>query len=233
LKLFVSIIILQTVQKIDLNFSQKVEASLKRIGKDRIDILLFHNPPDDLKWKEFDFSKLNELQKDGKVGTFGVSARGIEGAKNVVEAKFGTVLEWVFNIFERRPVNVLFPLIEQNKFNFIARSPLSRGLINSKYLKVPPIFSDEDFRSTLPKEWVDWTINSVKKFHENGIKENEIVEKSILYCLQHKAVTSSIIGIKTQQQLVDILRISASIKNDECLKDNFFDEILPCFPKWA
>lgn len=217
---------------LDDNFAQRIETSLKRIGTYRIDILLFHNPPDELDWKTFDFTRLNELQKDGKIGTYGVSSRGLNGALKVLEAEFGTVLEWVFNIFERRPEKELFSLVEQNNFNFIARSPLSRGLINPKYLEKFPAFSDDDFRSTLPKEWIEWVINSLKIFHNNGVANEEIVKQSILYCVQHKEATCAIIGIKTQEQLDSVLKICGSVKNEEHFNNNFLEGISECFPKW-
>ncbi|MBI3517782.1 MAG: aldo/keto reductase [Bacteroidetes bacterium] len=220
-------------QTLDLNFSNRVEESLKRLEKDRLDILLIHNPPDNIRWTEFDYTQIQELQKSGKIGTFGVSARGLNGAKNVVEAKFGTVLEWVFNVFERRPVSNLFPLIEQNKFNFIARSPLSRGLINPKYLTNTPIFNDDDFRSTLPADWVEWTLDSLKKIHANGVAADDIIRQSILYCIQNKAVTSTIIGIRTTRQLEDILKMNTLNIHSECLNNNFLDGVPECFPKWA
>lgn len=215
------------------DFEQRVNASLKRLNSERIDILLIHNPPDDLDWYKFDYNVLNNLRSQGKIGTFGVSSRGIAGAKKVLEARFGTVLEWVFNIFERRPVHDLFPLVGQNEFNFIARSPLSRGFINPNYLNVFPAFEKDDFRSTLPKEWLEWTIDSLKRFHKNGVRQDEIVRASILYTLQFQAVTSSIIGVRTAKQLEHLLEMSASIKDGMFLNEDFLVGIPECFPKWA
>lgn len=219
-------------QNLSYGFSERVNESLRRLGTDRLDILLIHNPPDNINWKEFNNSTLIELQKEGKIGTFGVSTRGLDAAKNVVEAKFGTVLEWVFNIFERRPVDVLFPLIEQQKFNFIARSPLSRGLINPKYLITKPEFGKDDFRSTLPLDWVEWTLDSLRKLNANGIAPTDIVKIATQYCLQYNAVTSAIIGVRTSRQLDDFLKINSSIENSKLLNSDFFEGIPECFPKW-
>ena len=219
-------------KKLANDFFQRVEASLKRLNLNRIDILLIHNPPDDLEWKKFDYGKLNELQTQGKIGTFGVSSKSLNGAIKVVEANFGTVVEWVFNVFERRPTQELFPLIEKNKFNFIARSPLSRGLINPKYINQQVKFNSDDFRSTLQQDWINWTISSVKKFHHNGIAVDDLIKQSITYCIQHKTVTSVIIGIKTQKQLEDVLKINNSINDNAFLEEKFLNDIEKCFPKW-
>ena len=149
-----------------------------------------------------------------------------------VEANFGTVVEWVFNVFERRPMQELFPLIEKNKFNFIARSPLSRGLINPKYINQQVKFNSDDFRSTLQQDWIDWTISSLKKIHHNGIAVDDLIKQSITYCIQHKTVTSAIIGIKTQKQLEDVLKINNSINDNAFLEEKFLNDIEKCFPKW-
>lgn len=219
--------------KLGEDFISRVEESLKRLNTDRLDVLLLHNPPDDINWKQFNDSVLLDLKKEGKIGTFGVSTRGLLAAKNVVEANFGTVLEWVFNIFERRPVNELFPLIDNNGFNFIARSPLSRGLINPKYLDNNPQFNRDDFRSTLPKDWIEWAIESVKKVRSNGILPDNIVKQALLYCLKHQSVTSSIVGFRTLKQLENILEINSLTENAESLSESYLNGIPPCFPKWT
>lgn len=220
-------------QYLGSDFTKRVDESLKRLKKERLDILLIHNPPDNINWKEFSNATLEDLKKEGKIGTFGVSTRGLSAAQNVVEAKFGSVLEWVFNIFERRPVNDLFPLLEKNKFNFVARSPLSRGLINSKYLSAYPEFDEDDFRSTLPQDWIGWTVESLNRIHLNGIDKNSIVKYAIMYCLQFKEVTSAIIGVRNNKQLENILAINNLVENGGYLGDNFLDGISPCFPKWT
>ena len=43
--------------RIDKTFADKLDRSLVRLKRDRVDVLLLHNPPDDLNWKEFNFSK--------------------------------------------------------------------------------------------------------------------------------------------------------------------------------
>ena len=214
------------------DFISRVEESLKRLNTDRLDVLLLHNPPDDINWKQFNDSVLLDLKKEGKIGTFGVSTRGLLAAKNVVEANFGTVLEWVFNIFERRPVNELFPLIDKNGFNFIARSPLSRGLINPKYLDNNPQFNRDDFRSTLPNDWVEWTLDSLKRVCLNGLRNEDLVKFAIDYCLQYKEVTSTIVGIRNIKQLDSVLAFNNNL-NYQNYSTDLLSGVSECYPKWA
>lgn len=218
-------------KKIGVNYKKRVVQSLENLKLPYIDILLIHNPPDDINWKEFNYDILDELANEKTIGTYGVSSKGLNGAINVIENNVGSTLEWVFNIFERRPIKDLFPIIERNKMNFIARSPLSRGLINPKYLKNEPFFDSNDFRSTLPQEWIDWAIGSLKIFQNNGISETEIIKKAVLFCLQFNQVNATILGIKSKDQLNEYLSIRNEI--DFGFDFSLFENISEFYPKWA
>lgn len=218
-------------QKIGEDFKTRVYQSLENLNASSIDILLIHNPPDDLIWKEFDYNILDELIESKIIGTYGVSSKGISGAINAIENNVGTTLEWVFNIFERRPITHLFPFINANKLNFIARSPLSRGLINPMYVNTDPTFDSNDFRSTLQNEWISWVITSLRTYHNNGISEADLIKNALLFCSYFNEVNATIVGIKTKKQLEHYLNIS---KSDESIFD--FDKLsnIPEFyPKWA
>ena len=214
------------------NFLEKVEKSLTRLKRERIEILLLHNPPDNLDWQNFDQNLLNSLQKQGKIGTFGVSCKSITGAKNVVEANFGTCIEWVFNLLERRPIAQLFPLLGNAKMNFIARSPLSRGLFSAKYLQQKPVFAANDFRSTLPEDWLEWTINSMKNLNLSFEQIENFSNIALNYCLNFKEVSAVIPGIKHFNQLLEYLKL----KENDFLKEDFVKNLHKstdeCFPKW-
>jgi aryl-alcohol dehydrogenase-like predicted oxidoreductase len=217
--------------KIGLDFKLRVFESIKNLNTPFIDIILIHNPPDDLNWKSFNYEILQDLVNERIIGTFGVSSKGLSGAINVIENNVGNTLEWVFNIFERRPINVLFPTLKAKKINFIARSPLNRGLINPFYLKNIPYFDSNDFRSTLPKEWISWVINSLKSYHLNGVSENEIIKNALTFCAQFKEVSATILGIKTKFQLEHYLSISRSEKSG--LKKADLINIPEFYPTWA
>lgn len=213
------------------DFSEKINQSLKRLQKDQIDILLFHNPPDNTDWKNFDVSVLHDLQKAGKIKTYGVSSRSISGAESVIQSEFGTCLEWVFNIFERRPVDRFFSKLNSSKINFIARSPLSRGFVSGRYLNENPNFDDTDFRSTLPKEWINWVIDSLRKIEVPATEVENVTNYALQYCLSFNEVSAVIPGIKSVKQLDAYL-----IKHDEKFYNQFFNDVNnkteASYPKW-
>lgn len=217
-------------KKIGGEFRRKVERSLTNLGLPHIDILLIHNPPDNLDWGSFDYSLLNSLTEEGVLGTYGVSSKSLKGASSVVEHNIGTVLEWVFNITERRPAKMLFPKLKAKKMNFIARSPLARGLLSPKYLIKDPSFNTDDFRSALPKEWINWTVSQLRAYQAKGINPNDIIKNTLHFCAQHDSVNAVIPGMKSISQLKEYLEIISSA--DKGFLALSLDNIPECYPEW-
>lgn len=218
-------------KKIGIDFKNRVLESLKNLDLPHIDIVLIHNPPDDLLWEEFNYKILDDLISENIIGTYGVSSKGLKGAINAIENNVGTTIEWVFNLFERRPIKDLFPIIKSKNMNFIARSPLSRGLINPLYIKTNPTFDSNDFRSTLPQEWIDWVISCLRTYHNNGISESDIIKNALLFCTHFKEINATIVGIKTQEQLKQYLDIS--ISENTLFKMKYLLKTPDFYPKWA
>jgi len=108
---------------------ENVERSLKRLGVERIDLYQMHSfMPSavvELDWLE----TLNKLHGEGKIDRIGVSLRDNEPDEGVDAAQFGLVdsFQVIFNMFEQRPAQRLFPAGEKSNCAFIARVPLDSG----------------------------------------------------------------------------------------------------------
>jgi aryl-alcohol dehydrogenase-like predicted oxidoreductase len=82
-----------------------VEASLKRLGVERIDLYQLHRWLSDglsnLDWLE----TLNDMRREGKINHVGVSIRDFRPEEGVDLAHYGLVdsIQVIFNIFEQRP----------------------------------------------------------------------------------------------------------------------------------
>jgi aryl-alcohol dehydrogenase-like predicted oxidoreductase len=214
-------------------FLRKVLESRDRLQIVKIDILLLHNPPDDSAWSDFDTDLLFKLQQDRTISTLGVSCQGLKGAVNVAQSDFGTVIEWVYNVFERRPKQALFNLCKRNNINFITRSPLSRGLINEKYLNIVPTFPVDDFRYNLPSVWLAYTLEQLRKFQQNGLKSEDISERAIAFCCAAEEVTAVIPSIKSKNQLRRMIEIRDQISEFPEFDDYFLHNIPMHYDKWS
>lgn len=106
-----------------------VDAALRRLRTERIDLLQLHSwmPAGlhELDWLE----ALNELRVEGKVDHIGVSLRDYRPGEGADLARLGLAdsIQVVFNLFEQRPADQLFPAGLATDTAFIARVPFDSG----------------------------------------------------------------------------------------------------------
>jgi aryl-alcohol dehydrogenase-like predicted oxidoreductase len=114
----------------------------------------------ELDWLE----TLNKLHREGKIDRIGVSLRDNEPDEGVDAAQFGLVdsFQVIFNMFEQRPAQRLFPAGEKSNCAFIARVPLDSGSLvgnwtTESYARFEPgsqqhnMFRGERFAETLKR----------------------------------------------------------------------------------
>lgn len=212
-------------------FENKVNHTLKRLNRDYLDILLFHNPPDNINLKEFDVTILEKLINQGKIRSYGISHSTINGCVNSLESNFGSCIEWTFNFLERRPIKDLFAELESKKMNFIARSPLIRGLASEKYFNDNPIFDKNEFRSLLPNEWIKWIILQLRSLELSDNQKKTISELAIQYCIEFKEVSAVIPGINSFYKLNQILSYINN-KTDIRQFQDLIQKLPISYPKW-
>ncbi len=143
---------------------EAVEAALRRLGVERIDLFQLHCWVADgvraLDWLE----TLNELRLEGKIEYAGVSIRDYRPSEGVDLAKLGLVssIQVVFNLFEQRPAGELFAAGAGTDTAFIARVPFDSGSLighwtPDTYASWPPgsvphtLFRGERFAQTLAR----------------------------------------------------------------------------------
>jgi aryl-alcohol dehydrogenase-like predicted oxidoreductase len=108
---------------------ESVEKSLRRLQTERIDLFQLHTwtpgGTEELDWLE----TLNALRREGKIDHIGISLRDFKPDEGIELAQYGLVdsLQVVFNMFEQRPAQHLFPAGKLSNTAFIARVPLDSG----------------------------------------------------------------------------------------------------------
>jgi aryl-alcohol dehydrogenase-like predicted oxidoreductase len=110
---------------------ENVERSLRRLNVERIDLYQLHSfMPSamiELDWLE----TLHKLRREGKIDRIGVSLRDNEPDEGADAAAYGVVdsFQVIFNMFEQRPAQKLFPAGATSNSAFIARVPLDSGAL--------------------------------------------------------------------------------------------------------
>lgn len=114
---------------------QSVEHSLRSLGVERLDLLQLHcwvpSGTQETEWLE----TLHALQAEGKIDKIGVSLRDYRPDEGVQLAELGWVdsIQVIFNIFEQRPVEKLFPAAAKTKTAIINRVALDSGSLSGAW----------------------------------------------------------------------------------------------------
>jgi aryl-alcohol dehydrogenase-like predicted oxidoreductase len=114
---------------------ENVEASLTRLGVERLDLLQLHcwlrSGLGELDWLE----TLNELRVEGKIDRVGVSIRDYRPDEGVDLAELGLVdsIQVIFNMFEQRPTEALLPAAGRSRTAIIDRVAFDSGSLSGQW----------------------------------------------------------------------------------------------------
>jgi aryl-alcohol dehydrogenase-like predicted oxidoreductase len=127
----------------------EIEASLKRLQTDYIDLYQVHWP-DPLTPISETAQALNSLLKAGKIRSIGVSNFSVEQIKEFKKSAPLHALQSPYNLFERSIEKNELPFCITQKIMTLGYGPLCRGLLSGKMNKEKH-FSGDDLRKIDPK----------------------------------------------------------------------------------
>lgn len=193
-----------------LDVFKTVEASLKRLGIEYLDLLQIHWPPC---WHNFPTCKygraLERLVHLGKVNYIGVSNYPlvlVEELRSCFSTTDIVSMQYRFNIVEREAEEELIPYAETNDLSFLPWSPLARGALTGKY-NLDNISQFKDFRARDPlftptnfKKILN-VINIIKELSDKyGKTPTQIV---LNWLIRFSPVMVPIPGAKRPEQVVE------------------------------
>ncbi len=187
-----------------------IDESLKRLGTDYLDIYYLHREDHDTPL-EVTVSAIGDLLRQGKIRYWGVSNyRGwrIAEIANVAE-RLGVdkpvVSQPLYNIVNRQAEPEQITSASFHGLGVVPYSPLARGVLSGKY--VPGVAPDNTTRAgrqdkrILETEWREESLVVAQKINEytqsRGIGT---VEFAIAWVLHNQAVSSTIVGPRTEEQ---------------------------------
>ncbi|MBD2700048.1 aldo/keto reductase [Spirosoma sp. BT702] len=182
--------------------TEAVEASLRRLGRETIDVLLLHSPPDAFDWATYDPTPFDTLKQAGKIRYVGVSSRSVYGAKKVVEAGFGDVVEVIYNALDRRAEELLFPISGADDYFFIGRVPLASGFLNPTYLQSEPAFAPDQYRHYLPDRDRNWLLDSSRKLAFLNDLPGGLAVSALRFSLSSENIGVVIPGMRNEKQVL-------------------------------
>ena len=135
-----------------------LEASLRRLRTDYVDLYQLHNPRMDGIEADELFAELEALRAEGKIRHYGIALGPKigwrdEGVRALEERDGLTSLQTVYNLLEQAPGAEFLELAEQRGVGVIARVPTSSGLLEG-HLTPDHTFEGNDHRRHRPRSWL-------------------------------------------------------------------------------
>ena len=131
------------------HIKEVVDASLKRLRTDRIDLLYQHRVDPNVPIEDV-AGAVKGLIEQGKVKHFGLSEAGAETIRRAHAIQPVTALQNEYSLWTRDVEAVLLPTLEELGIGLVPFSPLGRGFLTGK-IDENTSFASDDFRTTLPR----------------------------------------------------------------------------------
>jgi aryl-alcohol dehydrogenase-like predicted oxidoreductase len=126
-----------------------VEASLRRLRTDRIDLLYQHRVDPNVPMEDV-AATVKELIAEGKVKHFGLSEAGAQSIRRAHAVQPVTAIQSEYSLWWREPEKEILPTCEELGIGFVAFSPLGKGFLTGK-INEQTQFAKNDFRNIVPR----------------------------------------------------------------------------------
>ncbi|MBN2246058.1 MAG: aldo/keto reductase [Candidatus Aminicenantes bacterium] len=190
-----------------------VEASLKRLATDRIDIYFLHRF-DDITPLEETLRTLDDLVRQGKILYIGASnfsawqtakALGLSAKEKLTEF---CCLQPMYNLVKRQAEVEILPMALSENLGVIPYSPLGGGLLSGKYSPSQRpdkgrLIENQMYKTRYGNQWM---LETAERFTAlAGSKNIHPAALAVAWVASHPAVTAPIIGARNSEQLKPLL----------------------------
>jgi aryl-alcohol dehydrogenase-like predicted oxidoreductase len=187
------------------SIAEEVEASLRRLGVEAIDLYQVHWPNPDSEIEE-GWEALAKLREQGKLRWIGVSNFNVEQMKRAQKIAPITSLQPPYSMLRRAIEEEILPFAKANNIGVINYSPMVSGLLTGKMTAARV--------AALPAD--DWRRRAVE-FNEPRLSRNlrlvELLREigsahgvtpgvvAVAWTLHHPAITAAIVGGRNAKQV--------------------------------
>jgi aryl-alcohol dehydrogenase-like predicted oxidoreductase len=136
---------------------ERLEASLRRLGTDHVDLYQLHNPRMDAVERDDTFETLEDLKAEGKLRHYGVALGPAIGWREeglaAISRRGIASLQTVYNLLEQEPGRDFMAAAAEHGVGVMARVPTASGLLDDT-LTPETSFGPTDHRRHRPREWL-------------------------------------------------------------------------------
>ncbi|MFC5649241.1 aldo/keto reductase [Paenibacillus solisilvae] len=182
---------------------KQLDASLKALKTDYVDLYQFHSGPDQVFDNDDLWTTLDKLKQAGKIRHLGTSIGSNDNLHQTdASAKVNSsVIQVVYNRLDRVPEERVFPSCERQDLGVLARVPLASGYLSGKY-KPGATFGSTDVRHHHDAQATLRKLEEVEQIKQTEVPPGvDMASWALAWCLKHPAVTSVIPGCKDPEQV--------------------------------
>jgi aryl-alcohol dehydrogenase-like predicted oxidoreductase len=198
------------------HITRALEASLRRLGTDRVEVLFLHQA-DPLTPIEESLRALEDLARAGKVLYPGLSnhsawmtqqALGLQALRGWARLQ---VIQPMYNLVKRQAEVEILPMAAANELAVIPYSPAGGGLLSGKYSQQATgrLTTNKMYTARYGETWMHEVAAKFAGFcRERGLHP---VSAAVAWVAAHPAVTAPIIGARNMGQLqasLDALKVA-------------------------
>jgi aryl-alcohol dehydrogenase-like predicted oxidoreductase len=189
-----------------------VEASLRRLGRERVELVQLHCVPPEVLARGEVFATLIALRDEGKIAAFGASVESSAEARFCLSVQGLASLQVIFNVLRQTPREAFFDLAARRGVAILARLPLASGLLTGRFDRSTR-FPEGDHRSfnrdgaafhvgeTFAGYGLERGVELVAELRELLPKGTSLAQLALRWILDHPAVTCVIPGASRPEQV--------------------------------
>jgi len=203
------------------------ERSATNLGRP-VDLLQFHVWRDDWlkepEWRQVE-KTLHQLVAAGELRHVGISINDHEprtALEAVRHVDLISVVQVIYNVFDRSPEEALFPACRERKVGVIARVPFDEGGLTGKV--VPGVtFPPDDWRHRYFKaDRPAQVAERVAKLQPVLLRESKtLAEGALRFCLSHPDVSTVIPGMRTMEHA----KVNCAVSDGRRLSAGLLEEL--------
>jgi aryl-alcohol dehydrogenase-like predicted oxidoreductase len=166
-----------------------VHESLRRLQTDYIDLYQLHGGTIEDPINEI-IEAFEILKAEGKIRAYGISSIRPNVIREYAKKSNIDSVMMQYSLLDRRPEEEMLDLLASHSISVITRGTLAKGLLIDKKAK----------------DYLSYPAKKVAQMQKAANKTNNPISAAIQYVLQHPAVASAVLGIRTQKQLSEAIK---------------------------
>ena len=188
---------------------REVEASLRRLNVERIDLYQIHWPEPDDQIEE-GWTEMARLKAQGKVRHIGVSNFNADQMRRAQAIAPITSLQPPYSMISPEIEESILPYCAQNQIGVIVYSPMKSGLLSGGMTRERvAAFPDDDFRKRAPafqEPMLSRNLGLAELLRAIGQRHGRSTgEVAIAWTLRRPEVTAAIVGMRSAKQVDGVI----------------------------